>query len=182
MFAAKSARQTNCEIVRHQNSCYDRAHSSHCHFVWCALRRKSACGIQVDCGCDGCRRSDDFAFGTEESHGYLIGQYARDKDGAVACLLMAMLAAHLKSQGKSLHQRMAELEKQHGCHQESLVNVQMEGSEGMSLMKRLMEAFRTSPPKQLGGIAVAQVRDYKSLTILSAEGSKTKLDSTQPIW
>ena len=114
---------------------------------------------------------DDFVFGTEESHGYLIGQYARDKDGAVACLLMAMLAADLKSKNKSLHQRMAELEIEHGCHQESLVNVQMEGSEGMTLMKKLMESFRTSPPKQLGGIAVAQVRDYKTLTILKSDGS-----------
>ncbi len=120
---------------------------------------------------------DDFVFGTEESHGYLIGQYARDKDGAVACLLMAMLAAHLKSQGKSLHQKMAELELQHGCHQESLVNVQMEGSEGMTLMKKLMESFRTAPPKQLGGIAVAQVRDYKTLTILKSDGTTERLES-----
>ena len=120
---------------------------------------------------------DDFVFGTEESHGYLIGQYARDKDGAVACLLMAMLAADLKSKNKSLHQRMAELEIEHGCHQESLVNVQMEGSEGMTLMKKLMESFRTSPPKQLGGIAVAHVRDYKTLTILKSDGTTEKLDS-----
>jgi phosphoglucomutase len=121
---------------------------------------------------------NDFVFGTEESHGYLIGQYARDKDGAVACLLMSLLAADLKSKNKSLHQRLDELEAQHGCHQESLVNVQMEGSEGMLLMKKLMEAFRTAPPKQLGGINVAQVRDYKSLTILKADGSKEKLDSS----
>ena len=60
----------------------------------------------------------------------------------------------------------------------ALVNVQMEGSEGMALMKKLMEAFRTSPPKQLGGIAVAQVRDYKSLTILKADGTTEKLDSS----
>jgi phosphoglucomutase len=120
----------------------------------------------------------DFVFGTEESHGYLVGQYVRDKDGAVACLLMAMLAAHLKSQGKSLHQRMAELLVEHGCHRESLVNVQMEGSEGMTLMKKLMEAFRTAPPKQLGGIDVAQVRDYKSLKILKANGTVEDLDSS----
>lgn len=121
---------------------------------------------------------NDFVFGTEESHGYLIGQYARDKDGAVACLLMAMLAAELKARNKSLHQRMDELERAHGCHQEGLVNVQMEGSEGMALMKKLMEAFRTSPPKQLGGIGVAQVRDYKSLSIRKADGSQHKLDSS----
>ena len=72
---------------------------------------------------------------------------------------------------------MAELEMQHGCHQEALVNVQMEGSEGMALMTKLMEAFRTSPPRQLGGIAVAQVRDYKTLTILKADGTSEQLDS-----
>ncbi len=121
---------------------------------------------------------DDFVFGTEESHGYLIGQYARDKDGAVACLLMSMLAADLKSKNKSLHQRLDELQIEHGLHQESLINVQMEGSEGMSLMKKLMEAFRQQPPRRLGGIDVAQVRDYKSLTILKSDGTKEKLDSS----
>lgn len=119
----------------------------------------------------------DFVFGTEESHGYLIGQYARDKDGAVACLLMAMLAAQLKSENKSLHQRMNELLVEHGCHQESLINIQMEGSEGMALMKKLMEAFRDNPPKSLGGIQVAQVRDYKSLKIRKADGSLHPLDA-----
>ncbi len=119
----------------------------------------------------------DFIFGTEESHGYLIGTYARDKDGAVACLLMAMMAAHWKQQGKTLHQRLNELFALHGCHEESLVNVQMEGSEGMSRMRELMAAFRTHPPKQLGGIAVAAVRDYKSLTITPLGGSATPLDA-----
>ncbi len=120
---------------------------------------------------------DDFVFGTEESHGYLIGQYARDKDGAVACLLMAMLVAQLKSEGKTLHQRLAELQQQHGCHEEALVNVQMEGSEGMTQMSRLMAAFRSDPPRELGGIEVAAVRDYKSLTTRLPDGSTTKLDA-----
>ncbi|MBX3423978.1 MAG: phospho-sugar mutase [Pirellulaceae bacterium] len=118
---------------------------------------------------------DDFIFGTEESHGYLIGQFVRDKDGATATLLMAQLIAQLKSQGKTPHQRLDELLQQHGCHQETLVNVQMEGSQGMSLMRRLMEAFRTAPPTQLGGIPVARVRDYKSLTIRLPNGQ------TQPL-
>lgn len=120
---------------------------------------------------------DDFVFGTEESHGYLIGQYCRDKDGAVACLLMSMLAADLKAQGKTLHQRLDELLVQHGCHQENLINVQMEGSEGMALMNKLMAAFRTSPPKQLGGIEVAGVRDYQSLTTRLPDGSTRPLEA-----
>ncbi len=120
---------------------------------------------------------DDFVFGTEESHGYLIGQYARDKDGAVACLLMAMLASQLKSQGKSLHERLDELLRQHGCHQETLVNVQMEGSEGMAQMRQLMEAFRSAPPERLGGMSVACVRDYQALTIRLPDGTTKSLDA-----
>lgn len=120
---------------------------------------------------------DDFVFGTEESHGYLIGSYVRDKDGAIACLLMAMMAAYWKEQGKSLHNRLQELFAQHGCHEETLVNVQMEGSEGMTRMRELMAAFRSHPPRQLGGIGVAAVRDYKSLTITPVGGSQSPLDA-----
>jgi phosphoglucomutase/phosphomannomutase len=121
--------------------------------------------------------ADDFVFGTEESHGYLIGSYVRDKDGAIACLLMAMMAAYWKEHGKSLHQRLDELFAQHGCHEESLVNVQMEGSEGMSRMRELMAAFRSQPPRQLGGIAVAQVRDYKALTVMPLGGTASPLNA-----
>ncbi len=120
---------------------------------------------------------DDFVFGTEESHGYLIGQYVRDKDGAAGSLLMAQLIADLKSKGKTPHQRLNELWVEHGVHLESLVNIQMEGSEGMALMRRLMSAFRTSPPRQLGGIDVVRVRDYQSLTIRLPDGRTKPLDA-----
>ncbi len=119
--------------------------------------------------------ADHFVLGTEESHGYLVGQYARDKDAAVACLLISLQAAQLKSEGKSLHQRLNELQTQLGCHQESLVNVQMEGSEGMAQMRKLMEAFRSAPPKELGGMPVTSVRDYRSLETRLADGSKRPL-------
>lgn len=136
----------------------------HVGFKWIA-------GVMDDCG------PNDFVFGTEESHGYLIGSYVRDKDGAVACLLMAMMAAHWKRAGKSLHQRLDELFAQHGPHEESLVNVQMEGSEGMGRMRELMAAFRARPPQALGGIAVAAVRDYQALTTTPLGGSAQKLDA-----
>ena len=121
--------------------------------------------------------ADHFAFGTEESHGYVVGTYARDKDGAVACLLMSQLAAELKVRGLSLHEYLDQLFLQHGCHQEDLLNVQMEGSEGMSLMQRLMKSFRESPPTEIGGLAVAAVRDYKSLTITPVRGTPAKLEA-----
>ena len=101
-----------------------------------------------------------FLLGCEESHGYLVGQYARDKDGAVACLLMSELAARLKAAGKSVHEKLDDLLRQHGVHTEHLLTIQMEGSEGMARMNRLMDRFRRQPPAELGGLRVVAVRDY----------------------
>lgn len=119
---------------------------------------------------------EKFLFGTEESHGYMVGQYVRDKDGAVACMLMAELAAHAKSQGKSLHQKMESLYWQHGYHEERTLNLFMEGSQGMSRMKALMTRLRESPPATLGGVAVKQVRDYQSLTV-NVQGKISPLEA-----
>ncbi|MCD0461269.1 phospho-sugar mutase [Roseiconus lacunae] len=107
---------------------------------------------------------DKFVFGTEESHGYLVGQYCRDKDGAVACMLLSELAADLKQQGISMHEYLAALYRKHGYHKEYLINLVMEGSEGMAAMQRLMQAFRQSPPESLAGIRVGQIRDYLNST------------------
>jgi phosphomannomutase len=115
---------------------------------------------------------DRFLFGTEESHGFVVGTYSRDKDGAVACMLLAELAAHVKSQGKSLHEKLESLFWQHGYHAEHTVNIFMEGSEGMSRMKALMTKLREQPPKTLASIPVKSVRDYKSLTVTDGQGRK----------
>lgn len=119
---------------------------------------------------------DLFLYGTEESHGYLVGQYCRDKDGAVACMLMSELAAELKAKGTSMHEYLCDLQRQHGYHREQLINLFMEGSEGMAAMQRLMKAFRTTPPQSLAGISVAQVRDYSTgETTNAASGTKEPL-------
>lgn len=127
--------------------------------------------------------ADKFLFGTEESHGFLVGQYARDKDGAVACMLLAELAASLKAAGKTLHEKLDALYWQHGYHGEQLLNVTMTGSAGMARMKSLMQNFRGSPPTSLAGIPVRQVRDYASLTITRVGSQKTDtadyLDATK---
>ncbi|MFO7907438.1 MAG: phospho-sugar mutase [Planctomycetota bacterium] len=118
---------------------------------------------------------DQFVLGCEESHGYLAGQHARDKDGPVACLLMSELAARLKAEGKSVHERLDELFQRHGAHAERLLTFRMEGSEGMENMKKLMARFRASPPDQIGGIAVETVRDYLNST-MSHAGDTRPLD------
>jgi phosphoglucomutase/phosphomannomutase len=103
---------------------------------------------------------EQFVLGCEESHGYLIGHYARDKDGAVACLLMSELAARLFAAGKTVHEKLDDLFWQHGVHTERLLTFQMEGSEGMAKMQRLMARLRERPPEAVGGLSVTAVRDY----------------------
>ena len=106
-----------------------------------------------------------FVFGTEESHGYLVGQHARDKDGAVATMLMGELAAECKANGQSVHERLDAIYLKHGYHAERLVTQRMEGSEGMALMQKLMTKFRNDPPTKLAGLKVAAIRDYKANTV-----------------
>jgi phosphomannomutase len=106
--------------------------------------------------------ADRFVLGLEESHGYLRGQHVRDKDGAVACMLMAELAAAAKAAGKSVHEKLDDLYWQHGYHAEAQVNLFMEGSEGMTRIKALMQWMRDKPPATLAGMKVAAVRDYGS--------------------
>src|SRR5690606_2649611 len=100
---------------------------------------------------------EGFVLGTEESHGFQVGTYARDKDAGVAALLLAELAAQCKSQGITLHQKLDELFARHGAHAERTVSVSFPGSEGMARMKQLMASLRSQPPHQLAGLAVKQV-------------------------
>lgn len=127
-------------------------------------------GKMDECG------ADKFVFGCEESHGYLVGQYARDKDGAVAAMLAAEMTAKAKSDGQSLHEKLDSLYWQHGYHAEDLQNVMMPGSEGMARMKALMQALRSSPPKSLGGMNVVRIRDYENSVSLDPAGNSQPLD------
>ncbi|MBI3839008.1 MAG: phospho-sugar mutase [Planctomycetia bacterium] len=108
--------------------------------------------------------SEKFIFGAEESYGYLAGTYARDKDAAVAAMLLAELAAKAKAAGQSLHQKLDALYWQYGYHAESQISVAMPGSQGMQQMAALMAKFREEPPRQLAGLKVTRVRDYLGLT------------------
>ena len=118
---------------------------------------------------------DLFLYGTEESHGYMAGSYARDKDGAVASLLMCELAAKLKEAGQTVHEKLDSLFWQHGVHAERTVSVQMPGSEGMTRMKEVMAEFRAGPPAELGGMSVTQVRDYENQTVTPVGGKSAPL-------
>lgn len=104
-----------------------------------------------------------FVFGTEESHGYLAGTHVRDKDAAVAALLMAEQTAALKAEGRTPHEKLDELFTRHGCHQERQINVMLPGATGMERMKEIMAALRATPPDSFGGLDVVRTRDQASL-------------------
>ncbi|MGO9114638.1 MAG: phospho-sugar mutase [Thermoguttaceae bacterium] len=121
------------------------------------------------------RGPKDFVFGAEESYGFLAGDHVRDKDAAVASLLLAELAARLKARGKTLHQQLDELFVRYGCHSESQINVQMPGEQGMDAMKTLMAKFRSHPPRELGCLKLARVRDYLNDTVTIPGGKPAPL-------
>lgn len=117
-----------------------------------------------------------FLFGAEESHGYLTGQYARDKDAAVAALLLAELAAKVKAAGQTLHEKLDALYWQHGCHLEGAFNLTMPGAAGMDDMRKLMSRLREMPPRQIGGMKLRAARDYQNLQVISPDGTRKPFD------
>jgi phosphomannomutase len=121
------------------------------------------------------RGPEYFLFAAEESHGYQAGTYARDKDGAVAALLLAELAAQCKAQGQTLHQRLHELYTRHGCHLEGQFSLAMPGSQGMARTAAVMEKLRTAPPQTLAGLRVERLRDYQRQVLVS-DGRHSPLD------
>lgn len=118
---------------------------------------------------------DRFVYGTEESHGLLVGQYARDKDGAAAAMLVAEMAAEAKVAGETLHNKLDQLFLRYGCHAERTVSVYKRGESGMEEMQAVMKRLRTDPPSGLADMRVVQVRDYLEQTTM-ADGSTKPLE------
>lgn len=121
---------------------------------------------------------EDFVIGAEESHGYLVGDHARDKDAAVAAMLMAELTAELKAQGTSLHSHLAALYLRYGFHAERLVDLRMPGSQGMARMRELMDGLRTAPPWTLADRPVEALRDFLHRRESRPSGEVKPLDTT----
>ncbi|QEH36826.1 Phosphoglucomutase [Aquisphaera giovannonii] len=112
-----------------------------------------------------------FLFGFEESHGYLKGTYARDKDAAVASLLFAELAATVKDRNQTVLEYLDDLYVDVGHYGEHLINKTYKGREGVEQIKALMAAFRSGPPKSVGGAEVTEVYDYQAHEIRALKGT-----------
>jgi phosphoglucomutase/phosphomannomutase len=118
-----------------------------------------------------------FLFAFEESHGYLKGTHARDKDAAVAGLLFAELAATVKDRQQSVLEYLDDLFIDFGHHGDKLVTKELEGREGLARINQLMLAFRKRPPALLGGLRLTEVFDYQKHEIrtLSADSAARPL-------
>jgi phosphoglucomutase len=101
--------------------------------------------------------------GGEESFGYLAGDYVRDKDAISSCALIAETAAWARDHGKSLWELLLDIYAEYGLYREKLVNVVRKGAEGASEIKKMMEGYRSNPPKAIGDSRVVRIDDYLRL-------------------
>ena len=116
-----------------------------------------------------------FIFGFEESHGYLAGDFTRDKDGAMAALLMAHAAIYYAQQGKSLFQVLQGLYAQYGFYTESVKSIVFEGVDGMDTMNGIMDSLRKQQIQSIGGLNVLNTEDYLSGIRMSADGKQSAI-------
>ena len=103
--------------------------------------------------------------GGEESYGYLIGDFVRDKDAISACAMIAEMAAVAKDQGRTLYQEMVEMYAQYGLYVEDLISLTKKGQRGAEEIQEMMAALRANPPQHIAGLKVVEIRDYKTSKI-----------------
>ncbi len=110
-----------------------------------------------------------YLFGFEESYGCLPGSYARDKDAVGASMVLCEAAAFYKTQGKTLWDAMIDMYEKYGYYKDDVRSITKKGMEGLAEIQAIMERLRTNTPKEIGGYAITEARDYKKQTILSLE-------------
>ncbi len=126
-----------------------------------------------------------YIFGFEESYGYLAGIHARDKDGVVASMLIAEMAAFYSLQGKTLYDALCDMYNKYGWYKEGVYNIVREGLDGVEQIKSSIEKVRSNPPKALAGKKVVALRDYKKQTrynFVSGEAEKLKLPESNVLY
>ena len=103
---------------------------------------------------------ETFIVGGEESYGYLVGEFVRDKDAVVSAAFIAEMTAFYKDQGSSLYNAMIDMYVKYGFYKEKLVSITKKGKTGAEEIVAMMERFRNNPPISLGGSKVATLKDY----------------------
>lgn len=101
-----------------------------------------------------------FVAGGEESYGYMIGDFVRDKDAVSACSMIAEIAAWAAEQGKTYFELLCDIYKQYGFYKEGLLSVVRKGMQGAEEIQEMMKEYRQNPPKQINGSDVICIKDY----------------------
>ncbi|MDX2186928.1 MAG: phospho-sugar mutase [Opitutaceae bacterium] len=116
--------------------------------------------------------SSFYLFGGEESYGYLGNDSVRDKDGNAACVMLAELAAYVKSRGMTVTEYLDEIYLKYGFFLEGVINIYYEGASGAAKIKRILDTYRSSPPTKFDEVDVAKFQDFGRETIHDADGER----------
>ena len=121
------------------------------------------------------KHNHTYMMGFEESFGYLIKPFVRDKDAIQAVLVVAELAAYYRSRGLTLADGIEEIYKEYGYYAEKTISVTLSGVDGAEQIKAIMAKFRENGPKEFNATAVSITEDFKAQTSTAADGTVTSL-------
>ena len=121
------------------------------------------------------KHNHTYMMGFEESFGYLIKPFVRDKDAIQAVLVVAELAAYYRSRGLTLADGIEEIYKEYGYYAEKTISVTLSGVDGAEQIKAIMAKFRNNAPKEWNATAITVVEDFKAQTATAADGTVTAL-------
>lgn len=102
-----------------------------------------------------------FIGGGEESYGYLVGDQVRDKDAVMACAMLAETAAWARNMGMSMYDLLINIYHEYGFYLEDLISITKKGKAGAEEIQQMMDGYRSKPPREINGIPVERIRDYK---------------------
>jgi len=120
--------------------------------------------------------SNTFLFGFEESYGYLVSPFVRDKDAIQALVLIAEVAAYYKQKGDTLYDGLKQIFHNYGHFKEKTISISMQGITGAEKIKALMVKFREEAPEEFAGIAVQYVEDFSSSKRTLQDGTVETID------
>ena len=113
----------------------------------------------------------------EESYGYMLGDYVRDKDAVTASMVLTEMAAWYATQGMTLYDAILALSEKYGWYGEKTHNLVMPGLDGLAKMAGLMKQLRANPPREISGVKVAQWKDYQDGSVIdTATGAKSAME------
>ena len=120
---------------------------------------------------------ETFIAGGEESYGYMIGDFVRDKDAVAACSMIAEIAAWARENGKTFFDVLVDIYKEYGFYKEGLVSVVRKGKSGAEEIQQMMRDYRSNPPAEIDGEKVVCIKDYQVLESKDlVSGTVTKIN------